>query len=216
MGGMVVTLDSAMLRQADPFSELTDEEVVLRAKNGDSFACDYIVRKYKNFVRARTKSFYLVGAEREDVVQEGMIGLYKAVQGFDPDKQVSFKTFAELCITRHIITAVKSSMRQKHLPLNNYVSLNKTASETDSLENCRLNGREKNPEELVIDEENMRGVQRCMGAVLSKFEAKVLAYHLNGVSYSHIAEMVGRDAKSVDNALQRIKRKLEKYLRERK
>lgn len=216
MGGMVVTLDSALLQQADTFSELTDEEVVLQAKAGDSLACDYIVRKYKNFVRARTKSFYLIGAEREDVVQEGMIGLYKAIRGFDPDKQVSFKTFAELCVTRHIITAVKSSMRQKHSPLNNYISLNKPMVGNEVLENSRFVGSERNPEELVIDEENMRGVESCMGAVLSKFEAKVLAYHLNGVSYSHIAEIIGRDAKSVDNALQRIKRKLEKYLRERK
>lgn len=210
-------LNSAMLRQTESFSEQTDEEIVLRAKGGDSLACDYIVRKYKNFVRARTKSFYLIGAEREDVVQEGMIGLYKAIRGFDPQKKVSFKTFAELCVTRHIITAVKGSMRQKHLPLNNYVSLNKQTDGAETVERYHLlGGGERNPEELVIDEENMRGVESCMGAVLSKFEAKVLAYHLNGVSYSHIAEIVGRDAKSVDNALQRIKRKLEKYLRERK
>lgn len=207
--------ESSVIRQGNVYSELTDEEVAGLAKDGDSLACDYLVRKYKNFVRARTKSFYLIGAEREDVVQEGMIGLYKAIQGFDPTKRVTFKTFAELCVTRHIITAVKASMRQKHIPLNNYVSLNKQDNGSEYLENSGLHTGGRNPEELVIDAENMRGVEDCMGEVLSKFEAKVLAYHLNGVSYSKIAEIIGKDAKSVDNALQRIKRKLEKYLRER-
>lgn len=209
--------ETVELKQADGYSDISDEEIAKRAKNGDSFACDYLVRKYKNFVKARTKSFFLIGAEREDVVQEGMIGLYKAIQSFDFEKRVTFKTFAELCITRHIITAVKASMRQKHIPLNNYVSLNKQDTGAEYLENCRADSqRSQNPEQLVIDEENMRGVEDCMGEMLSQFESKVLAYHLNGVSYSKIADLIGKDAKSVDNALQRIKRKLEKYLRERK
>ncbi len=217
MGGIMVMLDSTVKMQASIYSEQSDEELVMQAKGGDSFACDYIVRKYKNFVRTRSKSFYLIGAEREDVVQEGMIGLYKAIQGFDPEKKVTFKTFAELCITRHIITAVKASMRQKHLPLNNYISLNKPIGDVGDSKNYDFTiGKERNPEDLVIDEENKRNVENCVGAVLSKFEAKVLAYHLNGISYSRIAEVIGRDAKSVDNALQRIKRKVERFLRERK
>ncbi len=215
MGGVGVIPDLIEVQQESVYADIPDEEVAKLAKSGDSHACDHLVRKYKNFVKARTKSFYLIGAEREDVVQEGMIGLYKAIRNFDPEKRVSFKTFAEICITRHIITAVKASMRQKHIPLNNYVSLNKPDSGSEYLENCRENHQAQNPEQLIIDEENMRGVEDCMGEILSQFEAKVLAYHLNGVGYSKIAERIGKDAKSVDNALQRIKRKLEKYLRER-
>jgi RNA polymerase sporulation-specific sigma factor len=209
--------ESAELLQEDVYNSLSDEEIAKRAKDGDLDACDFLVRKYKSFVKARTKSFFLIGAERDDVVQEGMIGLYKAIQSFEPDKRATFKTFAELCITRHIITAVKSSMRQKHIPLNNYVSLNKEDSGAQYLENCRTGSSQaQNPEQLLIDEENIRDVEDCMGEVLSSFEARVLAFHLNGFGYSKIAELIGKDAKSVDNALQRIKRKLEKYLRERK
>lgn len=204
------------VQHKNAYSDITDEQIAQRAKNGDSTACDYLVRKYKNFVKARTKSFYLVGAEREDVVQEGMIGLFKAIQSFDPVKRVTFKTFAELCVTRHIITAVKASTRQKHIPLNNYVSLYKPDSGSEYLENCGEGSQQlQNPEQLIIDEENMRGVEDCMGEVLSQFESEVLAHHLSGIGYSRIAELIGKDAKSVDNALQRIKRKLEKYLRER-
>ena len=203
--------------QENIYNDISDEELADCAKNGDSLACDYLVRKYKNFVKIRTKSFYLIGAERDDVVQEGMIGLYKAIQSFDTEKCVAFKTFAELCITRHILTAVKASMRKKHIPLNNYVSLNKQDSGTEYIENCQTeNQQSQDPEQLIIDEERMRDVESCMGELLSRFEAKVLVYHLNGVSYSKIADLMGKDAKSVDNALQRIKRKLEKYLRERK
>lgn len=209
--------ESAELLQENSYSHLSDEEIAIRAKDGDLDACDFLVRKHKSFVKARTKSFFLVGAERDDVVQEGMIGLYKAIQSFEPDKRASFKTFAELCITRHIITAVKSSMRQKHIPLNNYVSLNKEDTGEEYLDTLRTGGNQtQNPEQLLIDEESIRDVEDCMGEVLSSFESRVLAFHLNDFSYSKIAELIGKDAKSVDNALQRIKRKLEKYLRERK
>ncbi len=196
--------------------DLPDETLAQWAKSGETDACDYLVRKYKDFVKRKAQSFYLVGAEHDDVVQEGMIGLYKAIQSFDPKKRVTFKTFAELCITRHIITAIKASTRQKHIPLNNYVSLNEPDAGSEYLGNCRVQEQHfQNPEQLVIDEEDMRAARDCMGEALSQFESKVLAYHLSGFGYSKIAERIGRDAKSVDNALQRMKRKLEKYLRER-
>ncbi|MBQ3226365.1 MAG: RNA polymerase sporulation sigma factor SigH [Clostridia bacterium] len=208
--------ETAVKQQAKEAPILSDETLAIAARAGDSDACEQLVRRYKNFVKIKAKSFFLVGAEHDDVVQEGMVGLYKAIQSFDPEKRVTFKTFAELCITRHIMTAVKASHRRKHIPLSNYVSLNKPDAGSEYLENCQSEKQSlSNPEQLVIDEENVRAARDCMGEVLSPFESKVLAYHLCGFGYSKIAERIGKEPKSVDNALQRIKRKLEKYLRER-
>ena len=202
-----------MKRQYDAF---TDEELIEQLRDGDSAVMDFLMEKYKYLVRKKANAVFLLGGDTDDLVQEGMIGLFKAIQSFDPVKRVTFKTFAELCVTRHIITAVKASTRQKHIPLNNYVSLYKPDSGSEYLENCGEGSQQlQNPEQLIIDEENMRGVEDCMGEVLSQFESEVLAHHLSGIGYSRIAELIGKDAKSVDNALQRIKRKLEKYLRER-
>ena len=208
--------ETAVKKQAKEAPILSDETLAVAAKTGDSDACEQLVRRYKNFVKIKAKSFFLIGAEHDDVVQEGMVGLYKAIQSFDPEKRVTFKTFAELCITRHIITAVKASHRRKHIPLSNYVSLNKPDTGSEYLENCQPEKQSlSNPEQLVIDEENVRAARDCMGEVLSPFESKVLAYHLYGFGYSKIAERIGKEPKSVDNALQRIRHKLEKYLRER-
>lgn len=192
----------------------SEEELVSLAQQGDDRAMELIVNQYKGFVRLRSKSYFLAGADREDVIQEGMIGLYKAIRSFKAERKVSFKTFAELCITRHIITAVKTASRQKHMPLNTYVSLNKSEGGMYFLEHMGYADESSsiNPEQLVIEKEDVIGIEGQIDKVLSEFEAKVLMYHLNGLTYGKIAERLGRDSKSIDNALQRIKRKLEKFL----
>jgi len=191
-----------------------EEELVLSAQGGDERALEVIVNRYKGFVKLRSKSYFLVGADREDVIQEGMIGLYKAIRDFKAERKVSFKTFAELCITRHIITAVKAATRQKHIPLNSYISLNKSEGGTDYFEHLSYTGEKSsvNPEAIVIEKEEVIGIEGEIDRLLSEFEAKVLMYHLNGLSYSKIAACLHKDPKSIDNALQRIKRKLEKFL----
>ncbi len=195
------------------YAEKADEELVLLAKTGDVLATEILVNRYRGFAKTCSKSYFLVGADREDVVQEGMIGLYKAIVGFQADKEACFKTFAKLCIKRQIISAVKMSTRQKHLPLNGYVSLSGDGSGTGS---DYLGGQVVNesadPEKLVIEMEAVADAHEQIDKVLSPFEAKVLMYHLNGVPYSRIAFFLGRDPKSVDNALQRIKHKVEKFL----
>ena len=195
-------------------SQLPDEELVLLAKSGNPSAVEVLVNRYKNLVRIRSKSYFLAGADREDLVQEGMIGLYKAVMSFDTSRNVTFKTFAELCVTRHIISAVKMSTRQKHMPLNSYVSLNKTESGMDSIEYSGLSveKNESNPEQIMIEKEDIIGIEGQIDKALSAFEAEVLMYYLSGMSYGKIAVHMNRDLKSIDNALQRIKRKLEKVL----
>jgi len=195
-------------------SHLSDEELVLLAKNGDTTAIELLVNRYKNFVRARSKSYFLVGADREDLIQEGMIGLYKAILSFNASRNVSFKTFAELCVTRHIISAVKMSTRQKHMPLNSYISLNKTDTGMDYIEysGYSVEKSESNPEQIMIEKEDIIGIEGQIDKALSAFEAEVLMYYLSGMSYGRIAVCMNRDVKSVDNALQRIKRKLEKVL----
>lgn len=195
-------------------SVLTDEELVLSAKNGNGRAVEILVDRYKSFVKIRSKSYFLIGADREDVIQEGMIGLYKAILSFEPERGVSFKTFAELCITRHIITAVKTATRQKHMPLNTYVSLSHSDGGADYFEHMGYSAEKSgdNPEQIIIEKEDMIGIGGRIDKALSRFEARVLMYHLNGMSYGRIAVCMGRDPKSIDNALQRIKRKLEKFL----
>ena len=197
------------------FDEKLDEEVVLEAKNGNVRAQEYLISKYENFVKAKSKSYFLIGADKEDIYQEGMIGLYKAIRDFKPDKLTSFKAFAELCVTRQIITAIKTATRQKHIPLNTYVSLNKPIYEEESdrtLLDVLAGFRITDPEELVISQEQMEHIEEEISKVLSDLELEVLTSYLDGKSYQEIACDLDRHAKSIDNALQRVKRKLEKCL----
>ncbi|MCR8660736.1 RNA polymerase sporulation sigma factor SigH [Paenibacillus endoradicis] len=193
----------------------TDEEIVEAVRNGESIALEYLINKYKNFVRAKARSYFLIGADREDIVQEGMIGLYKAIRDYKGDKLSSFKAFAELCITRQIITAIKTATRQKHIPLNSYVSLDKPIYDEDSdrtLLDVICGTRVSDPEELIINQEEFSGLEDKMAEILSDLERKVLMLYLDGRSYQEIAVDLKRHVKSIDNALQRVKRKLEKYL----
>jgi len=198
--------------------ETQDEELVAQARDGSEAALETLINKYKNFVRAKARSYFLVGADREDIIQEGMIGLYKAVRDFRNDKLSSFRAFAELCVTRQIITAIKTATRQKHIPLNSYVSLNKPIYDEDSdrtLLDVLSGVHVSDPEELVINREEFDDIEEKMGEILSDLEWKVLVSYLEGRSYQEIAVDLNRHVKSIDNALQRVKRKLEKYLEKR-
>jgi len=198
------------------FENMTDEEIVAEAKTNDNtIALDYLINKYRNFVRAKARSYFLIGADREDIIQEGMIGLYKAIRDFRNDKLSSFRAFAELCVTRQIITAIKTATRQKHIPLNSYVSLNKPIYDEDSdrtLLDVLSGSKISDPEELVISREEFIDIEAKMGQILSDLEWKVLMSYLDGKSYQEIAIELDRHVKSIDNALQRVKRKLERYL----
>ena len=201
------------------FDNLSDEDIVFSIKdNDDKQALDYIINKYKNFVRAKARSYFLIGADREDIIQEGMIGLYKAIRDFRNDKLSSFRAFAELCVTRQIITAIKTATRQKHIPLNSYVSLNKPIYYEDSdrtLLDVLSGVRVSDPEELIISREEFVDIAEKMESILSDLEWKVLMSYLDGHSYQEIAVDLDRHVKSIDNALQRVKRKIEKYMEAR-
>ena len=201
------------------YENLTDEEILLDIKeHNNKVALDYLINKYRNFVRAKARSYFLIGADREDIVQEGMIGFYKAIRDFRDDKLSSFRAFAELCVTRQIITAIKTATRQKHIPLNSYVSLNKPIYDEDSdrtLLDIISGAKVSDPEELVISQEEFVDIEKKMEEILSDLEWKVLMSYLDGKSYQEIAEDLGRHVKSIDNALQRVKRKLEKYMETR-
>lgn len=202
--------------QSSGYDDMLDEEVVHLAKNGDIRAQEYLINKYKNFVRAKARSYFLIGADREDIIQEGMIGLYKAIRDFKQDKLSSFRAFAELCITRQIITAIKTATRQKHIPLNSYISLNKPIYDEESdrtLLDILSGAKVSDPEELIISREELVNIESKIGEVLSGLEWEVLKSYLDGKSYQEIACDLDRHAKSIDNALQRVKRKLEKYLK---
>lgn len=195
-----------------------DEEIVEFAHEGDDDALEFLINKYKNFVRAKARSYFLIGADREDIIQEGMIGLYKAIRDFRADKLSSFRAFAELCITRQIITAIKTATRQKHSPLNSYVSLNKPIYDEDSdrtLLDVISGSRIADPEELIVSKEEFDSIEEKMSEILSALEWKVLMSYLEGKSYQEIAEDLHRHVKSIDNALQRVKRKVERYLEKR-
>ena len=202
------------------FEEMTDEQLVKAAQQGPcaDAAMEYLLNKYKNFVRTKARSYFLIGADHEDIVQEGMIGLYKAIRDYREDKLSSFRAFAELCVTRQIITAIRTATRQKHIPLNSYVSLNRPVYADDS-ERTMLDviseSAATNPEELLISQESLSDIETCIGEVLSPFEKDVLALYLDGRSYQEISEQLGRHTKSVDNALQRVKRKIQSYLDEK-
>lgn len=197
----------------------SDEDIVSEAKDGNTIALEFLINKYKNFVKAKARSYFLIGADREDIIQEGMIGLYKAIRDFKGDKLSSFRAFAELCITRQIITAIKTATRQKHIPLNSYVSLNKPIYDEDSdrtLLDILSGTKITDPEELMINREEYNDIEFKMGEILSDLEWKVLTLYLEGKSYQEIAVDLRRHVKSIDNALQRVKRKLERYLEVRK
>ncbi|WP_208585799.1 RNA polymerase sporulation sigma factor SigH [Gracilibacillus suaedae] len=197
------------------FQHLDDNELVLLVQDGDTQALEFLIQRYKSFVRAKAKTYFLVGADHEDIAQEGMIGLYKAIRDFQEDKLSSFKAFAELCITRQIITAIKTATRQKHMPLNSYVSLDKPIYNDDS-ERTLLDVLEAtiamDPQELLVNRERYGDMENKLAELLSKLEREVLLLYLEGKSYQEISAELNRHAKSIDNALQRVKRKLEKYL----
>ncbi|APM41157.1 RNA polymerase sporulation sigma factor SigH [Clostridium kluyveri] len=202
-------------KKISSFEEKLDEEVVIQAKEGDVRAQEYMINKYENFVKSKAKSYFLIGADKEDIYQEGMIGLYKAIRDFKTDKLSSFKAFAELCVTRQIITAIKTATRQKHIPLNTYVSLNKPIYDEESdrtLLDVLSEAKVADPEELIISREELKHIHNEIGEVLSSLEMEVLMSYLDGKSYQEIACDLDRHAKSIDNALQRVKRKLEKCL----
>lgn len=207
------------VKRNDPyeaFDQMTDEDIVLDAQLHDNvLAQEYLLHKYRNFVRAKARSYFLIGAEREDIIQEGMIGLYKAIRDFKNDKQASFRAFAELCVTRQIITAIKTATRQKHIPLNSYVSLNKPIYEEDSdrtLLDVISGVKVANPEDMIISREEFDDIENKMNDILSNLEWQVLMSYLDGKSYQEIAVELNRHVKSIDNALQRVKRKLEKHV----
>ncbi len=201
------------------FENMADEEIVrLAQQDGDGAALEYLLNKYKNFVRTKARSYFLIGADHEDIVQEGMIGLYKAIRDYREDRLSSFRAFAELCITRQIITAIKTATRQKHIPLNSYISLNRPIYEEDSdrtLLDVITEDAPSNPEEMLIDREDLSVIEGRIGSMLSELEKQVLIRYIEGKSYVEISEEMNRHVKSVDNALQRIKRKLQKYLDEK-
>jgi len=200
------------------YQTLDEGKVVDLARSGDDRAQEYLIKKYKNFVRSKARSYFLIGADKEDIIQEGMIGLFKAIRDFRQDKISSFRAFAELCITRQIITAIKTATRQKHIPLNSYISLNKPIYDEESertLLDVITGSKVSDPEELLISREEVDSIESKIGEVLSDLEWQVLTYYLQGKSYQEIAKDLDRHVKSIDNALQRVKRKLEKFLEQR-
>ncbi|WP_127068549.1 MULTISPECIES: RNA polymerase sporulation sigma factor SigH [unclassified Veillonella] len=209
-----MSYETETVAEFERFSSLTDEEIVtIYQRENNHFATDYIVQRYKNFVRSKARSYFLMGADKEDIIQEGMIGLYKATRDFNQDHEVSFKAFAELCITRQIISAIKGASRQKHIPLNSYISLNKPAYDDSERTLIEVLETEKNldPQEVVINREQYALIKEVMEAVLSPLEWDVLRGYMDAKSYQEMAEEHHRSVKSIDNALQRVKKKMEVY-----
>lgn len=199
------------------YSNYMDEELILRLRDGETTVTDFIMEKYKNLVRSKAKSMYILGADSEDLIQEGMIGLFKAIRDYDSGRDASFSTFADLCVSRQMYTAVQASRRQKHTPLNTYISLysaGKERGENEEVElvNSLVSKVDINPEDLLIDKENVENLAREIEKELSHFENQVLDLYLTGMSYSQIAKVLGKDDKSTDNALSRIKSKVKKIL----
>lgn len=198
------------------YETYSDEELIDRLREGESRITDYIMDKYKNLVRKKAKSMYILGADNDDLIQEGMIGLFKAIRDYDAGRDASFYTFADLCISRQMYTAVQASRREKHAPLNSYISLyaDMTEGEHDGTESELIqilaSQTQTNPEELFIDKENVAAIEAMIDKELSNFEKQVLDLYLIGMSYSQIAKVLGRDEKSTDNALQRMKTKLKR------
>ena len=212
--------EKAVMTKEQIYKNAKDEELVLMAQNGDEAAQEYLLDKYKSLVRAKSRAYFLIGADSEDIIQEGMIGLYKAVRDYNEEKNASFRSFAELCVNRQMITAIKAATRQKHQPLNSYVSLNKPVYEEESEQTYMdflqsSSGSLLNPEALLIGQENKSFLESQMVKNLSSFETRVLVLYLQGRSYFEIANVLDKPEKSIDNALQRVKKKLEKFLEEK-
>lgn len=205
----------------EAYEQYTDEELILRLRDGEENITDYIMDKYKNLVKSKARSMYILGADSDDLIQEGMIGLFRAVRDYDSGRDASFFTFADLCISRQMYTAVQASGRQKHAPLNTYISLYSPAQvsgelsggETELLSTLASKA-ELSPEELLIDRENVESLEKTIESKLSPFEKQVLDLYITGMSYVQIAKVLGKDEKSTDNALQRIKGKLRKVIKE--
>lgn len=202
------------------YDDIRDEELIDRLRDGETAVTDYIMDKYKNLVRKKAKSMYILGADNEDLIQEGMIGLFKAIRDYDCGRDASFYTFADLCVSRQMYTAVQASQRKKHGPLNSYVSLYERSRERGEREDSSLvdsmaNGNGLNPEELFLDKERVAYLEEMIDKELSTFEKQVMDLYMTGMSYSEIAKVLGRDEKSTDNALQRTKSKIKKILKER-
>ncbi len=203
----------------DEFHLLEDKELLELIHKKDNYALDFLMNKYKLLVEKKSRSYFLMGAGRDDIVQEGMIGLFKAIRDYNPNKEASFYSFADLCVTRQMITAVKAATRQKHMPLNSYISLNKPAyqdgEDRPELIDSVPSGRISNPEELFIGRENLHIIEHELIEKLSKFEKEVLQLYIDGTGYVEVAAILHKPIKSIDNALQRIKKKVEKILLEK-
>ncbi len=199
------------------YLKLPDERLAMLSQEGNDAARDQLMEKYKGFVKARARTYFLIGADREDIIQEGMIGLYKAIRDYKSDKPASFRAFAELCITRQMITAVKTATRQKHIPLNSYISLNKPVYDEENERTLLDTITEENhfdPEEIMITKEHLGLMEEKMVQSLSHLERNVMSLYLDGQSYIEIARRLKKSEKSIDNALQRVKRKVEKFIQE--
>lgn len=197
------------------YENVTDEYLAKIAQLGDDTATEVLIGKYKNLVKSKSRTYFLIGADKEDIVQEGMIGLFKAIRDFKDEKQCSFRAFAEMCVTRQIITAIKTATRQKHIPLNSYISLNKPMYDEESehtLMDTIVENKKIDPEEIMITKENFLAIEQKMNDALSKLEWNVLSLYLEGKSYNEIARLLSKTEKSIDNALQRIKKKVGKLL----
>ena len=204
----------------EEYQQYSDEELMVRLRDGETGIMDFIMNKYKNLVKSKAKSMFILGADNDDLIQEGMIGLFKAVRDFDSGRDASFFTFADLCISRQMYTALQASRRQKHIPLNTYISLYTTTQEKSdhneddtALVDILALKSGQSPEEMLIDKENVEQLEKTIEKELSSFEKQVLDLYLTGMRYTQIAKVLGRDEKSTDNALQRIKTKLKKAIR---
>lgn len=194
---------------------MADDDILKLVHEDNSQALDFLINKYKNFVRAKARTYFLVGADKEDIVQEGMIGLYKAIRDYDGSKLASFKAFAELCITRQIITAIKTATRQKHIPLNSYVSLDKPIYDEEAdrtLLDVIAGSKAVDPQDLMVNREKLIDLELKLSELLSGLEREVLQLYLDGCTYQEISAILKRHEKSIDNALQRVKRKLEQVI----
>ena len=202
------------------YEEKTDEELIDIIKSGDKSAANYLINRYKNLVNIKVSKYYIAGAEKDDLIQEGMIGLFKAIKCYSPEQNNSFKTFANLCVDRQIITAIKTSNRQKHMPLNSYLSLNMSAYDSEDDENDTTimevfnNDTIEDPLDTLTKKEYYKSVENTIDKSLSKFEKQVLNRYIQGESYVQIAEKLDTPVKSIDNAIQRIRKKATKDLQE--
>ena len=198
------------------YSEYSDEELIIRYREGEQQIVDYLMEKYKNVVRSKAGRMFILGADKDDLIQEGMIGLFKAVRDYDSGRDASFYTFADLCVSRQMYTAIQAANRKKHSPLNSYISLYKNQEETDmegELIGAIQNSSERNPEEILIDRENVEAIEKIIEHDLSAFEREVLELSMTGMNYQEIARLLGKDSKSTDNALNRVKTKIKKQLK---